>query len=100
MLQISNEPIQIVSRNRIGLSWNIDKGSLLASIVLEVVSEQVRVDGRTHQQNLGNVKSGCLSRLEHSLEDDQQKVRIEISLVNFVQDDVRHRVKPCDLVLM
>jgi hypothetical protein len=99
-LEVTDKVVKIMPRNWIRLSWHIDQWRLPPSVVLEIVSEEVGVDGRAHQQDFGCIQSGFFSGLEHSLQDDQQKICIQISLMHFIQNNVRDRIEPSHLILV
>ena len=93
LLETRDDVVEVSLLDGEGSSWNLCDGSPSTSVVDEVILEERRVDGSRHEDD-PDWELTLPSIRDETLENDEKKIGVDVSLVNLVDDDVGKAIKP------
>jgi len=93
LLKTRNDVVEVSLLDGERSSGNLCDGGPSTSVVDEVVLEERRVDGSRHEDD-PDWELTFPSIRDETLEDDEKKIGVDVSLVNLVDDDVGEAVEP------
>src|SRR5882757_5578732 len=87
LTEMWNEIVQKMFLDRERAARNLDDLCRMSLLVREIFLEEAWVDCSTHQNDFNGFFS-CFPVCKKTLQDHQEQIRIYISLMNFIDDNV------------